>query len=68
MFLYFFEISLLSFFWDYLKYFQTTEYPLIVLMLKKIKDCNQFHNILRPFDVLPNFIFTTSETMGDDDL
>ena len=27
--------------------------------------CNQFHNILRLFDVLPNFPFTKSETMGD---
>ena len=26
---------------------------------------NQFHNILRLFDVLPNFPFTTSETIGD---
>ena len=26
---------------------------------------NQFHNILRLFDVLPNFLFTTSETMRD---
>ena len=26
---------------------------------------NQAHNILRLFDVLPNFPFTTSETMGD---
>ena len=26
---------------------------------------NQFHNILRLFDVLPNFRFTTSETMHD---
>ena len=26
---------------------------------------NQFHNILRLFDVLPNFPLTTSETMGD---
>ena len=25
--------------------------------------CNCFHNILRLFDVLPNFLFTTSETM-----
>ena len=24
---------------------------------------NQFHNILRLLDVLPNFLFTTSETM-----
>ena len=27
--------------------------------------CNQFHNIVRLFDVLPNFPFSTSETMGD---
>ena len=26
---------------------------------------NEFHNILRVFDVLPNFPFTSSETMGD---
>ena len=26
---------------------------------------NHFHNILRHFDVLPNFSFTTSETMRD---
>ena len=26
---------------------------------------NQFHNILRLFDVLPNFSLTTSETVGD---
>ena len=26
---------------------------------------NQFHNILRLFDVLPNFSFTISETMRD---
>ena len=26
---------------------------------------NQFHNILRLFDVLPNFPFTASETTGD---
>ena len=25
---------------------------------------NQFHNILRLFDVLPNFPFTTSETVS----
>ena len=25
---------------------------------------NQFHNILRLFDVLANFVFTTSETVG----
>ena len=26
---------------------------------------NQFHNIFRLFDILPNFPSTTSETMGD---
>ena len=26
---------------------------------------NHFHNILRLFDILPNFIFTTGETMRD---
>ena len=31
---------------------------------KKIAD-NQFHKILILFDVLLNFPFTTSETMGD---
>ena len=29
------------------------------------KPYNHFHNILRLFDVLSNFPFTTSETMGD---
>ena len=29
------------------------------------KTINHFHNILRLFDVLPNFLFTTSETMHD---
>ena len=29
------------------------------------EDHNQFHNILRLFDVLPNFPFTTCETMGN---
>ena len=30
-----------------------------------LKTYNQFHNILRLFDVLLNFPFTTSETMCD---
>ena len=34
-------------------------------ILKTLLSYNQFHNILRLFDVLPNFPFTTSETMGD---
>ena len=29
----------------------------------KVSTDNQFHNILRLFDVLPNFPFTTNETM-----
>ena len=29
------------------------------------KNYNQFHNILRLFDVLPNFAQITSETIGD---
>ena len=41
----------------------------LYVLLNSIKNnykanCNQFHNILRLFDVLPNFLFTTSETMG----
>ena len=31
----------------------------------KFDNYNQFHNILRLSDVIPNFPFTTSETMGD---
>ena len=31
----------------------------------KVATYNQFHNILRFFDVLPNFRFSTSETMRD---
>ena len=31
----------------------------------KLDTYSQFHNILRLFDVLPNFPFTTSEAMGD---
>ena len=30
-----------------------------------VRAYNHFHNILRLFDDLPNFPFTTSETMGD---
>ena len=35
------------------------------LLKLNFRTYNQFHNILKLFDVLPNFIFTTSETMGD---
>ena len=31
----------------------------------KSSSYNQFHNILRLVDVLPNFLFTTSKTIGD---
>ena len=31
----------------------------------KVGTYNQFHNILRIFDDLPNFPFTTGETMCD---
>ena len=37
----------------------------IFLCLSLVITYNQFHNILRLFDVLPNFSLTTSETMGD---
>ena len=30
-----------------------------------VTTCNQFHNILRLFNVLTNVPLTTSETMGD---
>ena len=39
---------------------------LIFSLLKDIKnDYNQFHNIFRLLDILPNSPFTTSEMMGD---
>ena len=39
-------------------------YFAVILLLEPKKVFNQFHNILRLFDVLPNFAFTTCETMG----
>ena len=36
-----------------------------LMEVKVFSTYNHFHNILRLFDVLPNFPFTTSETMGD---
>ena len=30
-----------------------------------VTTCNQFHNILRPFNVLTNVPLTTRKTMGD---
>ena len=35
------------------------------MFLIRFDTYNNFHNILRLFDVLPNFPFTTSETMGE---
>ena len=32
---------------------------------KLVPICNAGHNILKLFDILPNFLFTTSETMRD---
>ena len=40
----------------------------LLIKTKKAKENfadNPFHNIVRLFDVLPNFPFTTSETMRD---
>ena len=34
-------------------------------ILPIIMNYNHFHNILRLFDVLPNFLFTASETIGN---
>ena len=36
-----------------------------ILMLRILGNYNHFHNILRPFDVLLHFTFTTSETKRD---
>ena len=50
----------------------TIDIPLTSKNCRQAKFClvaersyNHFHNILRFFDVLPNFPFTTSEMMGD---
>ena len=37
------------------------EVPFCKIFMWLLKICNQFHNILRLFGVLPNFSFTTSE-------
>ena len=49
---------------DYLKDSQSDYYD-ENYMKQKVNTFNQFHNILRLFEVLPNFPFTTSETMGN---
>ena len=38
---------------------------IIAFTINLLDTYNQFHNILRLSDVLPNFPLTTSETMGD---
>ena len=39
----------------------------VYLQSRKVRAyiCNHFHNILRFFDVLPNFTFITSETIRE---
>ena len=54
-------MKILSYIWQFLK-------NLVFNKKQKAKENfadNQIHNILRLFDVLPNFPSTTSETMGD---
>ena len=50
-----------------LKYYLSTNLPhnLYCILLIKYLTSNQFHNILRRFDVSPKIPFTTSERMGD---
>ena len=58
-----------------LKQWEIYESKHVVVECRCLKTCypfwyapqsySQFHNILRIFDVLPNFSFTTSETIGD---
>ena len=40
-------------------------YSLKILLTNFVLSSKHFYNILRLFDVLPNFLFTTSETMRD---
>ena len=51
---------------EYCVLYQRKKLMLIEIALySSLKTYNQFYNILRLFDVLPNFPFTTSETVGD---
>ena len=49
--------------------YYVNDIPMISMMKVRDRDMqstyNHFHNILRLFDVTPNFPFTTSETMDD---
>ena len=38
--------------------------PEIIYLKESFAD-DYFHNLLRPFNVLPNFLFTTSDMMRD---
>ena len=38
---------------------------MLISLILVTRAYNHFDNILRVFDVLPNFLFTTSETMRD---
>ena len=46
-------------------WYQKELFTLDMFPKNKKTNYNHFHNILKLFDVLPNFPFTTSETMGD---
>ena len=38
---------------------------MLISLILVTRAYNHFHNILKVFDVLPNFLFATSETMRD---
>ena len=48
-----------------LVFFNSVQNNKITSLTSKLVPTIIFYNILRLFDVLPNFSFTTSETMGD---
>ena len=47
------------------QYFKNIQQNICLNNFRMYLNCNHFHNILRLFNVLPNFPFTTSETMRD---
>ena len=53
-------ISDTTLFIHYFRFIEDIFYP-----FPQVVTYNHFHNILRLFDALPNFPFTTSETMRD---
>ena len=44
---------------------QTVDAVIFSILIFQKREYNHFHNILRLFDVLPNFPFNTSKTMHD---